>query len=483
MGILLRPFAMLLMFFYDFAGYGIALILFAIVIKTILFPITLKSKKSMIQMNMLSGKMQQLQKQYGKDRERYNLEIQKLYEREKVNPMGGCLWSMIPLVLLIALYYIIREPLTNFMFLTADQIGLLADKLDWSTVAVANGWVSQDAMNKLLDQVSSGELQYVFQNGAYNQMYLLSLVNEGNLATLQTALGEAGANLFVMDFNFLGLNLASIPKLMFWEGGLSPAAIGLFVIPLLSTAASFISMKVSMATNKLNNRQAQSEQIERTNRIMMYTMPIMSLWIGFTVPAGLSIYWIAQYIVNMLQELICGRLLRKDYEAARKAAEERERQEKEEEKRRREEARLERARRIEEEKKNRGKKKPGQKKNEEPEQDGVNKNDSREGLRAYARGRAYVPDRFGGVTPYSDPSEQLRAAMEAQAAARSGRKKESAPKTEEPLQQEEPSAALNAPAEKTAPDSGEAPAQPVTADEPAGEAAGQPDEAAEDKEV
>ena len=75
MGILLRPFSWLLLFFYRFAGYGIALILFALVIKLILFPVTLKSKKSMIQMNMLSGKMQQLQKQYGKDRDRYNQEV------------------------------------------------------------------------------------------------------------------------------------------------------------------------------------------------------------------------------------------------------------------------------------------------------------------------------------------------------------------------------------------------------------------------
>ena len=122
------PFSWLLLFFYNFLNsYGLALILFAIVIKVILFPVTLKGKKSMIQTTMLSGKMQQLQKQYGKDRERYNLEVQKLYEREHVNPMGGCLWSMIPLVLLIALYAIIREPLVNLMGVPKDMIATVAD--------------------------------------------------------------------------------------------------------------------------------------------------------------------------------------------------------------------------------------------------------------------------------------------------------------------------------------------------------------------
>ena len=110
MGIFLMPFALLLKFFYDFfQSYGIALILFALIIKLVLFPFSLKGKRSMIQMNLLSGKMQQLQKQYGKDRERYNLEVQKLYEKEKVNPMSGCLWSFIPILFLMVLYGIIQS--------------------------------------------------------------------------------------------------------------------------------------------------------------------------------------------------------------------------------------------------------------------------------------------------------------------------------------------------------------------------------------
>ena len=101
MEIILTPFVWLLQVFYDWCGsYGLALILFAIVVKLILFPFSLKGKRSMIQMNMLSDKMNKLQKQYGKDKERYNLEIQKLYEKENVNPMGGCLWSFLPLSLI-----------------------------------------------------------------------------------------------------------------------------------------------------------------------------------------------------------------------------------------------------------------------------------------------------------------------------------------------------------------------------------------------
>lgn len=403
MGIILTPFAWLLMLFYDFSqNYGIALILFALVIKLVLFPFNLKGKKSMIQMNLLSSKMQQLQKQYGKDRERYNLEIQKLYEKEKVNPMSGCLWSFIPIIFLMVLYGIIREPLTYLMNVPADMINTVA------------------------------EITGVANSGTYPQIAMLkAIADPAVLEQVKAALGDAGAGLFSMNVEFLGINLANIPQLNFWsaEGGLVWGNIGLFLLPLVSVGTSLLSMYVSMKTNQMNRGGEQNEQMAKTNRTMMIFMPIMSLWIGFTVPAGLSIYWIAQYIFSIFQELICGRLLKKDYERARAEAAERERQEKEDEKRRKEEARLERQRRLEEEKKNRGKKKP---KKTEPTEPGINKDDSRIGIRAYARGRAYDPNRFGGVQPYRDPSDLLKAQAEAQNAqkGKKGRKdKKEAEKT------------------------------------------------------
>lgn len=416
MGIILTPFAWLLMLFYDFSqNYGIALILFALVIKLVLFPFNLKGKKSMIQMNLLSSKMQQLQKQYGKDRERYNLEIQKLYEKEKVNPMSGCLWSFIPIIFLMVLYGIIREPLTYLMNVPADMINTVA------------------------------EITGVANSGTYPQIAMLkAIADPAVLEQVKAALGDAGAGLFSMNVEFLGINLANIPQLNFWSNGMNWGSVGLFLLPLVSVGTSLLSMYVSMKTNQMNRGGEQNDQMAKTNRTMMIFMPIMSLWIGFTVPAGLSIYWIAQYIFSIFQELICGRLLKKDYERARAEAAERERQEKEDEKRRKEEARLERQRRLEEEKKNRGKKKP---KKAEPTEPGINKDDSRIGIRAYARGRAYDPNRFGGVQPYRDPSELLKAQAEAQNAqkGKKGRKdKKEAEKTSpapeketKPISQEE----------------------------------------------
>ena len=433
MGIILTPFAWLLMRFYDlFQSYGLALILFALVIKLVLFPFNLKGKKSMIQMNLLSSRMQQLQKQYGKDRERYNLEVQKLYEKEKVNPMSGCLWSFIPIIFLMVLYAIIREPLVYLMNVPSDMIATVA------------------------------EITGVSNTGTYPQIAMLQALTDSNvLEQVKTALGEAGSDLFSMNVEFLGISLAQIPRLDFWNAGLSWGSIGLFLLPLVSVGTSVLSMYVSMKTNQMNRGDAQNDQAARTNRTMMITMPLISLWIGFTVPAGLSVYWIAQYVFSIFQEIICGRILKKDYETARAAAAERERKEKEEEKQRKEEARLERQRRLEEEKKNRGKRKP---KKTEPAEPGINKDDSRIGIRAYARGRSYDPNRFGGVQPYRDPNDLMKAQAEAEAAKRGKKdRKEKKKEAEKPLSQENPQNLEEKPELNQSPEESSAPVKPDAA--------------------
>ena len=362
MDFIIIPFSWLLNVFYNFTqNYGLAIIIFALIVKIVLFPMSLKGKKSMIQMSMLSGKLDQLKKQYGKDQARYNQEMQKLYEREKVNPMGGCLWSMLPLFVLLPLYAIIREPLKYLMDLSPEQITAVAQLLGTE-----------------------------FKKNGYEQLQMAAMIKDG--------MAVEGAQLFAINFNFLGIDLAAMPTWKIWTGITNwSSVIGPFLLVLVSTGLSVLMGKVSSKTNNMSN----SQQNNSTNRTMMLMMPLMSLWIGFVMPAAMCIYWIANSLFSMLQEILAAKMLKKDYEKARIAAEERERQEKEEEKLRKEQARLERARKAEEEKQNR---KKGIKKDVEPEQEGVNKDDSREGLRAHARGRAYIPDRFGGVTEYVDPN-------------------------------------------------------------------------------
>lgn len=385
MDIILKPFAWLLLLFYNLvSNYGAALVLFAILVKLILFPMSLKGKRGMIQMNMLSGEMKKLQKQYGNNKEKYNEEVQKLYEREKVNPMSGCLWSFLPLAVLLPLYSIIRQPMKYMMDLSAQQISNIAEALKWSTVSVEKGWV------KGLAEGASN----AYTAGAYNELYLASMINESNLATVQAAAGEGG-RVFALNFDLFGLDLSQIPTWNFWANGADWNTIGLFLLVVVSALTSILFSVISQKTNSVNQ---QSEQAAQTNKSMMLVSPILSLWIGFMMPALLCVYWIANNVLSLVQEVICGKLLKKDYEEAARIQAENAAREKEEEKRLKREKAERRARELEE---NKGKKKPVEKK------DGSVGDASRVGMRHYARGRAYDPNRYGGVTPYRGGGEEM----------------------------------------------------------------------------
>ena len=370
--IVLTPFSWLLKVFCQvFDSYGIALILFTLVIKIILFPLSLKGKKSMIKMNMVSAQLKEIQKRCGNDRERYNREVQQFYADNGISPTGGCGWSMIPLIILMPLYAIIRRPMKYMMRLTEDATTAVASALGWSDFAV----------------------------GGYNELTLASRLNVGNLETARSAAaatGAAAAGMFVVNFSFLGLDLSQIPNWKFWADGLSWNSIGLFLLPIISAGLSVLSMIVSQKTNQMSASDPSSNP---SSKSMMIVSPLISLWIGFTMPAGLCIYWIANSVLMMVQEWLCGKILKKDYEKARQEMEEAARKAKEAEKERRRQAAQRKAEAIAA-----GKKKAQQPKAKEK---GVDLAASREGIRAYARGRSYDPNRYP-VTAYHDPDDKYK---------------------------------------------------------------------------
>lgn len=380
---ILTPFSWLLQLFYDLTGsYGFALILFAVVVKLILFPFSLKGKKSMIQMNMLQGKMQQIQRKYANDKQRQNLEIQKLYEKEKVNPMGGCLWSLLPIFILLPLYAIIRQPMKYMMGLDETQITTLIDVLNqYATTAI------DPSKNVYYQLIASNVL---FENF--------------DAVVANPAVAAFADNLKQLDFSFLGLALSTVPTWKIWAGPFNWNTIGTFLIPIVSACTGLLFSIISMRTNQLNKNQPESEQAKSTSRTMMIMSPVISLWVGYSMPAAMSIYWVSNNVLSLGQELLAGKILKKDYEAAAAARAEQERLEKEEEKQRRREAAERKAQAIADAKANKGKKKA--KPAEEKKKSDASVIDvSRVGIRSYARGRAYDPYRYSpdGPTPYKDP--------------------------------------------------------------------------------
>ena len=351
--IITAPFAWVMRLFYSITGsYGWSLILFTLVVKLIMLPFQIKSKKSMVRMGRLSSKQAELQKKYANNQQKYQEELQKLSTEAGVNPLGGCLWSFLPLAIIIPLYSIVRQPLQYFMRLGTDTINAIRE------LAQTIGYVP--AMS---NDVYS----------AYEQINLAEFVNR----EWDTFAGKFDG-LIPLDFNFLNIDLSAMPSDALqnfrWEWGV----IGLILIPVLS---GFLSWFLSHITMKSNGQTTSQQGMMKGMNIVM---PLMSVYIGFILPASLGIYWIGNSVFSIIQEATLGRYFNKKFqteEDEREAAREADR------KQRMEEAKQQAALQRENAKKN-----PPAKK--QPEKKISTNDEGRIGSRPYARGRSYVENRY-----------------------------------------------------------------------------------------
>ena len=372
------PFAWLVRLFYNLTNsYGVALILFTLVIKLIMLPFQMKSKKSMMRMSRVSGQMQDLQKRYAKNQAKLQEEMQKLYEEEGVNPMSGCLWSFLPLPILMALYSIIRQPITHFMMLSKDVLQTVVQSVADAGVDLTNIVMMDKATGA--PALKDG----LYQMAAYGQINLVKAVQEMGLSTPE--------GWFDVNYNFLGLDLTATPWEYVKSFTFTWAVIGVILIPILAGLSQFVFSKLTMKT------QPQADAAgDASMKSMMYMMPLFSVYIAFIMPAALGVYWIAQSVFSLIQEAILNKTLSAKMEAeeeARFQARQADRQ------KRMEEARIqERQRQQEEQKKQtlREKQQAAQaaKAAKAAKAATSTTEAGRVGDRPYARGRAYKADRY-----------------------------------------------------------------------------------------
>ncbi len=296
------PFGYLLGLLNDVCGnYGVAMILFAILVQLVMLPITAKSKKSMMGMSRLAPRQQEIQAKYANDPAKQNEMMQKLYQEEGVSMGGGCLWSFVPILILIPLFTVIREPLTYVLGESAEvsaQIVATLKELAPSGFSARMGY----------DQVAAAQLvpQYASE--------------------LKAAIPEIGEKTLAgLNFMFLGIDLGNIPQFNIfgqtwvWDW----SHIGAALIALISAGSQIISMLVSQKMNNsvITNEKgiqdkeaAKNSQQAQSNKMMMWMMPLMSLWIGFTVPCALSLYWFVGGMVRTVEDAILTKRYRKIYD-------------------------------------------------------------------------------------------------------------------------------------------------------------------------
>jgi len=355
------PFAAVLRWLYAATNsYGMAIILFSLVVKLVLLPFQMKSKRSMVRMGRLSGRQAELQKQYAKNQQKYQEELQKLYMEEGINPMGGCLWSFLPLFILVPLYSVIRQPITYFMGLSDQACNALRE------AAMALGYMPE--------QLKNGAY------GAYEQIYLSDFISQHWSDTNWSGIEGVGDRLIQMRYSFLGVDLSVQPTTAFSNFQPTWALIGLILIPVLAAGLQYFQTII------INKSNGQTQQQQASMKMMNLMFPLMSLWFCFIMPAALGVYWIANSVFAMIQEPLMGRFYtnklnaEEEERAARRDAERK--------------LRMEEAKKKAAEQRELEAKKP----KKQPPRSGEKKPSTTEagrvGERPYARGRSYRADRY-----------------------------------------------------------------------------------------
>ena len=283
--LIVRPFGLILLSLYNFVhNYGLAVILFALIVKLCCVPLAIKGKKSMLAMTALNAEMQQLQKKYANNRAKLNEEIQALYERRGVSPMSGCLPQFIPLPIMMGLYYAVQQPLQYIVGLSSETVIKLAQLVGLDNLAGANYTV----------QIVIAEKLNAFKDAA------------GNFAPDVLKCLADGESIFPMDFNFFGLNLADTPSIK--HPGL------IWIIPILSCLTAYLSSYIMQKMQGTQNSAAAGQM-----KMLNFMMPLMSLYFAFILPGAIGIYWIFNNVFTCVQEIILTKTLRGKQEAKQAA--------------------------------------------------------------------------------------------------------------------------------------------------------------------
>jgi YidC/Oxa1 family membrane protein insertase len=273
-----KPLGQFLYFIYNTIGlhnYGLAIIVFTLIVKIVLLPLTLKQYKSTQKMQEIQPKIQEIQKRYKNDKEKLNQELMKVYQENKVNPAGGCLPLLVQMPILISLYWVITQPLKFMLKKTPEVIEQLIEKIPET---FPMGFSQQ-----------IGVLDYFSQNAD-------KLAGIENLLSVDE----------LINLQFLGLNLGRIATyntdLLF--GPESHIYLPLLLLPIIGVITTYISSKMSMPQKTQNNKSTSTQNTSGgMGKSMMYIGPIMTLIFSFQLPAGVVLYWIAGYVFQIFQQL------------------------------------------------------------------------------------------------------------------------------------------------------------------------------------
>lgn len=263
--------------FYVLKDFGLAIIVFTIIVKACVFPFSIKQQKSMAGTARLQKKQKEIQEKYANNKQKANEEIQKLYEKEGVKPMGGCLTTLIPMLVLFGIFYAVGWPLTNTLHLNSADVN---DALTY--VNTIPGYSSVTGMYNYQEI----NLLKVFPNIA-NTEAINAIFSQADISKVME---------LVNGFNTFGIDLLAVPSDF---GFLSPY----ILFPVLCFASNIGSQIIMQRINK--NQMAQQQGCMK---VMLFAMPLFSAYIAYVVPCAMAFYWIVSALLGLVQSILLGKI-------------------------------------------------------------------------------------------------------------------------------------------------------------------------------
>ena len=271
-------------------NYGLAIILFTVIIKLLLLPLSIKQQRTMKKSAELQEKVKVIQFKYKSDPEKMNQEMMNLYKNEKMSPFSGCLTAIIQMILLLSIFYLVRSPLTFMEKIPQENINNYISQLKEDGKTVSSAYPEIDIIREF-DRLKE-------KNPEDSQIEKIDI-----------------------KMNFLGLDLSKIPQQNMTD-------YTVYIIPVLYILSSFISIKMTTAMQEKQKKEIKESKIDgttgkeleeqtnemdavmQTNKMMSWMMPIMSISIAFVAPLGLALYWLISNILMIIERLILNKVIK-----------------------------------------------------------------------------------------------------------------------------------------------------------------------------
>lgn len=308
-------FGYILNFIYNIVqNYGWSIIIFSILMKLLMLPISINQQKTMKKQAILSEKLKEIKIKYKNNIEKQNQETMELYKTEKVNPFGGCITVIVQIILLFAVFYLVRSPLTYMRKVDNNVIDKYTKIMEQNELTDQKSAYKEIELIREIDNIRNLKSQEVKPEESTEEN---NSSDENSEKIEVSEIKDEELDSLKINMDFFGLNLAQIPsKNQDWKA---------YIIPVLYVLVSILSMKIVNSTNpamnnkkkddnKENNSEEDFDPMVQMNKNMTFMMPIMYVLVALVAPLGLALYWLMNSLLMIVEKLALNKLFKDEEE-------------------------------------------------------------------------------------------------------------------------------------------------------------------------